>query len=55
MPDDSAPEIEAILTAGAELHERFVADSVAMDKAWRDGTYDEWLDEQRRQAVTDLA
>ena len=29
--------------AGVETQERFVADSIAMDKAWASGSYDIWL------------
>ena len=42
------PDLESIAAGGAETHERFVADSVAMDRAWMAGKYDEWLADYRK-------
>ena len=40
-------DFDSIAAAGAETHERFVADCEAMDHAWKAGTYDEWLADYR--------
>lgn len=47
-PDGSGspPEIEAIMQAAEAAHERFIAESRAMDQAWANGVLDEWLAEK---------
>ncbi len=37
------PTIKEILDAGATAAEGFVADSIAMDRAWKAGKLDEWM------------
>lgn len=41
---------DQLLLEAASLHERFVQDMRAMDRAWGSGTLDAWLAEQLRKA-----
>lgn len=36
------------------MHERFVTDSAAMDKAWAAGEYDQWLDGYRKRCMEEF-
>ena len=47
------PELEAILAAGAAAHERFVSDFRAMDKAWREGRLDEYVNDMIERAINE--
>lgn len=39
----TAADLQSIAAAGVEAQERFVADCIAMDRAWAAGEYDQWL------------
>lgn len=43
MPDDS---LQAVAEQSLAAMQSFVADTVAMDRAWINGTYQTWLDEK---------
>lgn len=39
-------ELAAILEAASQAHERFQADSLAIDEAYKTGTLGQWIKEQ---------
>ena len=44
-----------IVMRGVAAHEKFVADSRAMDVAFANGTLDEWVKDQQTQVMKELS
>jgi hypothetical protein len=50
MPDDPLdPELEAIMAKAAEDHAKFIAENNEIDRAWANGTLDQWILDKLKQ------